>query len=87
MAQYVNFTLTFDDTSSGLSEEDGTEIQIYTDSPSYKPNITVDYSAARHGWMALPYVDAGITTLPITLKAPVTFVKVQVRQFNEHGPG
>ncbi len=87
MAQYVNFTLTFDDTSSGLSEEDGTEIQIYTDSPSYKPNVLVDYSAARHGWMALPLVDAGITTLPITLKAPVTFVKVRVRQFNEHGPG
>ena len=87
MAEYVDFTLTFTDNSSGDKAEDGTEVQIYTDSPSYKPTVKIDYAAARHAWMALPLVNAGVTTLPIRLKFPVTFIKVRVRQFNEHGPG
>lgn len=87
MASYIDFNLTFTDNSSGDRAEDGTEVQIYTDSPSYKPTVKVDYNAARHAWMALPLVNAGVTTLPIKLKAPVTFVKVRVRQFNANGFG
>ena len=87
MASYIDFTLTFTDNSSGDRAEDGTEVQIYTDSPSYKPTVKVDYNAARHAWMALPLVNAGVTTLPVKLKAPVTFVKVRVRQFNANGFG
>lgn len=87
MAEYVDFTLTFTDNSSGDRAEDGTEVQIYTDSPSYKPTVKINYADARHAWMALPFVKAGVTTLPIRLKAPVTFVTVRVRQFNENGAG
>lgn len=70
MAQYVNFNLTFKDNSSGNREEDGTEIQIFTDSPSYKCTVPIDYAYARHGWMRLPFVAYGVTTIPISLKAP-----------------
>lgn len=87
MAQYVDFTLTFTDNSSGSKNEDGTEVQIYTDSPSYKATEKIDYAHARHTWMKLPLVAAGTTSVPIRLKAPVTFVKVRCRQFNAHGLG
>lgn len=87
MAQYVNFNLTFKDNSSGNREEDGTEIQIFTDSPSYKCTVPIDYAYARHGWMRLPFVAHGVTTIPISLKAPLTFVVVRVRQFNANGNG
>jgi len=87
MAQYVDFTLTFTDNSSGSKNEDGTEVQIYTDSPSYKATEKIDYAHARHTWMKLPLVAAGATSVPIRLKAPVTFVKVRCRQFNAHGLG
>lgn len=87
MARYVNFNLTFKDNSSGNREEDGTEIQIFTDSPSYKCTVPIDYAYARHGWMRLPFVAYGVTTIPISLKAPLTFVVVRVRQFNANGNG
>ncbi len=87
MAQYVDFTLTFTDNSSGSKNEDGTEVQIYTDSPSYKATEKIDYAHARHTWMKLPLVAAGTTSVPIRLKAPVTFVKVRCRQFNARGLG
>jgi hypothetical protein len=87
MAEYVDFTLTLTDNSSGVRDEDGTEVQIYSDSPSYKPTERIDYAFARHGWMRLPLVGAGITTIPIKLKAPVTFVTVRCRQFNANGNG
>lgn len=87
MAEYVDFTLTFTDNSSGDRDEDGTEVQIYTDSPSYRPTVKINYAEARHAWMGLPLVNAGVTTLPIRLKTPVTFVTVRVRQFNANGYG
>jgi len=87
MASYIDFTLTFTDNSSGARDEDGTEIQIYTDSPSFVPNVIVDYAYAPHPWRTLPLVGAGVTSLPIRLKAPLNFVKVRVRQYNANGPG
>lgn len=87
MAQYVDFVLTFTDTSTGLAEEDGTEVQIYTDSPSYAPTIPVDYQPAHHSWMALPLIKKGVTSIPIKLEAPLTFVRARVRQFNANGSG
>ena len=87
MASYVDFTLTFTDNSSGDRDELGTEVQIYSDSPSYKQTEPIDYAYARHGWMKLPLVGPGVVTLPIRLRAPVTFLTVRVRQFNAHGVG
>lgn len=87
MATFVDFNLTFTDNSSGVRDEDGTEVQIYTDSPSFVPNIVVDYAHAPHPWMSLPLVGAAISTIPIKLETPVSFVKVRVRQFNENGQG
>jgi len=87
MASYVDFTLTFTDNSSGDRDESGTEVQIYSDSPSYKQTEPIDYADARHGWMKLPLVGPGVATLPIRLRAPVTFLTVRVRQFNAHGVG
>ena len=48
MASYVDFTLTFTDNSSGARDELGTEVQIYSDSPSYKQTEPIDYADARH---------------------------------------
>lgn len=87
MANIVNFDLTFTDNSTGVRDEDGTEVQIYTDSPSFVPNVSVDHTFASHPWMALPLIGAGITTIPIALESPLTYVKVRVRQFNENGFG
>ena len=87
MANFVDFDLTFTDNSSGVRAEDGTEIQVYSDSPSFVPNVQVDHAFAPHAWMSLPFVGAGITTVPIRLETPLTFVRVRVRQFNENGYG
>ena len=87
MANFIDFNLTFTDNSSGVRAEDGTEIQIYSDSPSFVPNVVVDHAYATHAWMSLPLVGAGITTVPIKLETPLTHVKVRVRQFNENGYG
>lgn len=87
MATFVDFNLTFTDNSSGVRAEDGTEVQVYTDSPSFVPNVVADFAPAPHPWMSLPLVGAGITTLPVRLETPLTFVKVRVRQFNENGYG
>ena len=87
MANFLNFNLTFTDNSSGVRAEDGTEVQLYSDSPSFVPNVAVDFAYAPHPWMSLPLVGAGITTIPVRLETPLTFVKVRVRQFNENGYG
>lgn len=87
MAEFTDFDLTFTDNSSGTRAEDGTEVQIYTDSPSFVPNISVDFAYAAHPWMSLALIGAGITTVPVRLENPFTFVKVRVRQFNEAGYG
>lgn len=87
MAEFVDFNLTFTDNSSGAKDEDGTEVQIHTDSPSFVPNIPVDHAYGGHPWMALPLVGPSITTIPIKLETPLSFVRVRVRQFNENGNG
>lgn len=87
MATFVDFDLTFTDNSSGVRAEDGTEVQLYSDSPSFVPNVVVDHANALHPWMRIPFVGAGITTIPIRLETPLTFVKVRVRQFNANGNG
>lgn len=87
MGEFVDFDLTFTDNSTGTRDEDGTEVQIYTDSPGFVPNIVADHANAFHPWMSLPLIGAGITTIPVRLEAPLTFVKVRVRQFNANGNG
>lgn len=79
--------LTWEDTSTGDSDETGQEVDIFTDSPSFVPNIPINYTEARHPWMRLPPLAAGVETLDIPLKTPVTFVKFRVRQYNANGLG
>ncbi len=87
MSTFINGDLTFTDNSTGDRAEDGTEVQIYSDSPSFVPNIPTDHAYAPHPWMSLPLVGAGVSTIPIRLEAPVSLLKVRVRQFNVNGNG
>ena len=87
MATFIVCEVTWEDTSSGDRDELGHEIQIYTDSPSFVPNIPVDYSAAAHPWMQLRPIAAGETSAQFQLQTPVTFVTFRVRQYNATGPG
>ena len=83
----VAVKLTWDDNSTGSLDETGQEIEIWTDSPSFVPNISINYMEARHPWMRLPPIAAGVEEAIIQLKAPVTFVKFRVRQYNAQGNG
>lgn len=83
----VSVKLTWVDMSAGASDETGQEIDIYTDSPSFVPNVPINYSEARHPWMRLPPIAAGEEEALIELRAPVTFVKFRVRQYNDDGLG
>ena len=83
----VAVKLTWDDNSTGSLDETGQEIEIWTDSPSFVPNISINYMEARHPWMRLPPIAAGVAEAIIQLKAPVTFVKFRVRQYNAQGNG
>ena len=83
----VAVKLTWDDNSSGALDETGQEIDIWTDSPSFVPNVPINYTEARHPWMRLPPIAAAVEEAIIGLKAPVTFVKFRVRQYNAQGNG
>lgn len=83
----VNVKLTWEDNSTGALEETGQELDIWTDSPSFVPNVPINYMEARHPWMRLPPIAAGVETLDLPLKTPVTFVKFRVRQYNANGSG
>ena len=87
MSLLLDCVLTWTDNSSGGQNETSQEVQIYTDSPSFVPNIPVDYSIAPHTWMSLPPVAAGVVTTSFTLEQPVTFITFRVRQLNADGPG
>lgn len=87
MAQFIEGTLDWSDNSSGVADETGQEIQIYTDSPSFVPDVPIDYTEAPNPWMRLPFVNAGVTTAGFKLETPVTFIVVRVRQFNADGNG
>ncbi len=87
MSQTIEVTLSWADTSTGALEETGQEIDIYTDSPSFVPNVPINYSEARHPWMRFPPIAAGETTAVLILRTPVTFVKFRVRQYNANGSG
>lgn len=87
MSQTIEVTLSWADNSTGALEETGQEIDIYTDSPSFLPNVPINYSEARHPWMRFPPIAAGETTAVLILRTPVTFVKFRVRQYNEQGNG
>jgi hypothetical protein len=79
--------LTWEDISTGDTDETGQELDVYTDSASFVPTVPIDYAGARHPWMRLPPLAAGVETLDLPLKTPVTFVKFRVRQYNANGPG
>lgn len=83
----VPVKLTWDDNSSGALDETGQEIDIWTDSPSFVPNVPINYTEARHPWMRLPPIAAALEEVIIGLRAPVTFVKFRVRQYNAQGNG
>lgn len=83
----VAVKLTWEDISTGDTDETGQELDIYTDSASFVPTVPIDYAGARHPWMRLPPLAAGVETLDLPLKTPVTFVKFRVRQYNANGPG
>lgn len=86
-AQTTVIKLTWEDISTGDTDETGQELDIYTDSASFVPTVPIDYAGARHPWMRLPPLAAGVETLDLPLKTPVTFVKFRVRQYNANGPG
>ena len=79
--------LAWADNSTGSLDETGQEIDIWTDSPSFVPNVPINYTEARHPWMRLPPIAAAVEEAIIGLKAPVTFVKFRVRQYNAQGNG
>lgn len=83
----VAVKLTWEDTSTGALDETGQEIDIWTDSPSFVPNVPINYTEARHPWMRLPPIAAAVEEIIIPLRAPVTFVKFRVRQYNAKGNG
>ena len=87
MAQTIEVTLSWADVSTGAAGETGQEIDIYTDSPSFVPNVPINYTEARHPWMRLPPIAAGEVSAAVILRTPVTFVKFRVRQYNDQGPG
>ncbi len=60
MSQLIPVKVSWTDHSSGSSSETGTEIDIYSDSPSFVPNVPVDpASGVLHAWMRLRPVAAG----------------------------
>ena len=83
----VAVKLAWADNSTGSLDETGQEIDIWTDSPSFVPNVPINYTEARHPWMRLPPIAAAVEEAIIGLKAPVTFVKFRVRQYNAQGNG
>lgn len=84
---FINCTATWADQSSGVKDETGQELQIYTDSPSFVPTIPVDLTVAPHPWMSLLPIAAGETEASFQLQTPVTFVTLRVRQYNADGVG
>lgn len=88
MSQFIPCKVSWTDNSSGDRDELGTEIDIYTDSPSFVPNVPVDpASGVSHAWMRLPAVAAAEVSAEFRLETPVTFIRVRVRQYNAYGPG
>ena len=88
MSQFISGRISWTDNSSGTRDELGTEIDIYTDSPSFVPNVPVEpASGISHAWMRLPAVAAGEVSADFRLETPVTFLRVRVRQYNADGSG
>lgn len=87
MGRFINCKATWADRSSGVEDETGQEIEIYTDSPSFRPDVPVDYSAAPHPWMKLLPIAAGVSEANFRLELPCTFITFRVRQYNANGPG
>lgn len=87
MSQFINCKLTWVDNSSGDLDETGQEIQIYTDSPSFRPDVPIVSAEGNHPWMKLLPVAAGVTEAEVPLQIPVTFVTFRVRQYNASGFG
>jgi hypothetical protein len=87
LSQFINCKLTWVDNSSGNLDETGQEIQIYTDSPSFRPDVPIVSAEGNHPWMKLLPVAAGVTEAEVPLQIPVTFVTFRVRQYNASGFG
>ena len=45
MSQFIPCKVSWTDNSSGDRDELGTEIDIYTDSPSFVPNVPVEHAS------------------------------------------
>ena len=87
MSTFITCKITWADNSTGANDETGQEIQIFTDSPSFRPDVPVDYLGASHAWMQLQPIAAGVTEASFRLETPVTFIKFRVRQYNAQGNG
>lgn len=85
--EFVTCQVTWEDHSSGSQDETGQEIQIYTDSPSFVPDVPINYQETKNPWMRLPYIAAGELAATFKLQTPVTFVLARVRQYNDDGAG
>ena len=84
---FIDVKLVWKDNSSGVRDETGQEIDIYTDSPSFKPAAPINYADTNHPWMRLPAIAAGEVEAVVPLELPVTFVKFRIRQYNANGAG
>ena len=87
VAEFINCKATWQDNSSGITDELGQEIQIWTDSPSFRPDVPIDYAVTPHPWMRLLPIAAGVTEAEFRLALPATFVTFRVRQYNAAGNG
>lgn len=87
MAEFITCKATWTDRSSGIEDELGQEIHIWTDSPSFRPDVPIDYAVAPHPWMRLLPIAAGVVEAEFRLELPVTFVAFRVRQYNANGNG
>jgi len=87
MAEFITCKATWTDRSSGIEDELGQEIHIWTDSPSFRPDVPIDYAVAPHPWMRLLPIAAGVVEAEFRLELPVTFATFRVRQYNANGNG
>ena len=85
--EFITCQVTWEDQSSGSNDEIGQELQIWTDSPSFRPDVPVNPAHGPHPWMKMPLIAAGETEAQFPLETPVTFITFRVRQYNGDGPG
>ncbi len=59
MSQFIPCEVSWTDNSSGDRDELGSEVDIYTDSPSFVPNVPVEVAAIKAKTDSLTFTVAG----------------------------